>query len=84
LLSRPIINLSSKTLALDHEYYINDLHTAHAVLCWVTAVLTKYFMRRGREPFKKYTSITKKEWATFKKTRKIKHFKELSRNKRIW
>jgi hypothetical protein len=66
------------------EYYINDLYTTHAVVCWVTAVLTKYFVRRGRDPFKKYTSITKKDWTTFKKMRKTKDFKELSKNKRVW
>jgi hypothetical protein len=47
-------------------------------------VLTKYFVRRGREPFKKYTSLTKKDLATFKKTRKTKDFKEHSKNNGIW
>jgi hypothetical protein len=37
-------------------------------------VLTKYFVMRGREPFKKYTCITKDDWAKFKKTRKTKDF----------
>jgi hypothetical protein len=48
------------------------------------SVLTKYFVRRGREPFKKYTSITKKYLETLKNMKKTKDFKELSKNKRIW
>jgi hypothetical protein len=42
-------------------------------------VLTKYFVRRGRDPFKKYKSITEDDWAKLKKTRKTKNFKELSK-----
>jgi hypothetical protein len=45
-------------------------------------MLTKYFVRRGREPFKKYKSITEDDWGPFKKTRKTKDFKELSKKQK--
>jgi hypothetical protein len=44
-------------------------------------VLTKYSVRRGREPFKKYKSITEDDWEKFKNTRKTKISKNLVKTK---
>ncbi|KAM0858514.1 hypothetical protein ACQ4PT_047785 [Festuca glaucescens] len=40
--------------------------------------LNKYFTKEGREPFKKYKSITKADWREFKRVRESPEFKALS------
>jgi hypothetical protein len=42
-------------------------------------MLNKYFVKSGREPFKKCKSMNKAGWARFKKVRKSKEFKALSK-----
>lgn len=45
-------------------------------------VLNKYFVKKGREPFKLYPSITKDAWEEFKRVRKSPEFAALSKKQK--
>jgi len=45
-------------------------------------VLNKDYVKKNKEPFSKYKSITKEDWVEFKRYRKSRAFKRLSRKQK--
>ena len=45
-------------------------------------VLNKYYRKQGREPFKKYKSISRADWKEFKRVRESPEFEALSQKQK--